>query len=270
VREVHRRDPENYKDRLFQYRENFKDSAMVLYAAGDQNAKPGSAGLVALTRERDGQVIGGIVVTGDRPGQIASVELNNLKTLGRTASAQLVAVRQFEEAKGQATRDALTGLYNRHAFDERMKSMLAFAEREGQPLSLILTDVDKFKSVNDTYGHAGGDEVLRALGRLMASGGRKGDFVARYGGEEIALILPNQKSEAAALVAERLRGEIERLHVVFEEKHIPVTASFGVATIPEHAVDDDTLFKAADEALYAAKNAGRNCVFIAAAREVES
>jgi diguanylate cyclase (GGDEF)-like protein len=270
VGEVLGRDPEKYKDRLFQYRENFKDSAMVLYAAGDQSAKPGSAGLVALTRERDGQVIGGIVVTGDRPGQIASVELNNLKTLGRTASAQLVAVRQFEEAKGQATRDALTGLYNRGAFDERIKSMLAFAEREGQPLSLILTDVDKFKTVNDTYGHAGGDEVLRTLGKLMASGQRKGDFVARYGGEEIALILPNQKSEQAALVAERLRGEIERLHIVFEEKHIPVTASFGVATIPEHAVDDDTLFKAADEALYAAKNAGRNCVFIAAAREVES
>jgi len=258
------------KERNVLLRENFKYASLVLFASGDTNPKPGSAAAIGLTRERDGEVIGAIVVTGDRAAQITAVELNNLKPLARTAAAQLLAVRQFEEAKGQATRDALTGLYNRHAFDERMKSMLAFTEREGQPLSLILTDVDKFKSINDTYGHAAGDEVLRSLGKLLGGNQRKGDFVARYGGEEIAIILANQRSDSAQQVAERMRSAVERMEVMFEGKRIPVTASFGVATIPEHAADEEALFKATDEALYAAKHGGRNRVEVAQLRAVES
>ena len=261
---------EQVKDNNQLLRENFKYASHPLFAAGDPGPKPGSAAAIALLRERDGELIGSIVVTGEKAAQISAVELNNLRPLARTAAAQLVAVRQFEEAKGQATRDALTGLYNRHAFDERMKSMLAFAEREGHPLSLILTDVDKFKSINDTYGHAAGDEVLRSLGKLLGGQSRKGEFVARYGGEEIAMILQNVPAETAEQVAQRMRVAVERLEIEFDGQKIPVTASFGVATVPTHALDEDGLFKAADEALYAAKHAGRNRVGLAAPRQGEA
>ena len=242
-------------------RENFTHAGIALFAASESFTKPASAAAVGLMK--DGHAVGAIVVVGDRPGQLSAVEVNLLRPVARFAYTAWVSVNQLEQAKGQAVKDALTGLANRRAFDERMSQMMASSDRFGHKTSLILVDVDKFKNINDTYGHAAGDEVLKVLAATLMKGVRDVDFVARYGGEEVAIILPQTEGKWARAAAERLRVAVEKMQVVAEGKQIPVTASFGVACHPESVFGQENLFKAADEALYAAKHAGRNRVMFA-------
>lgn len=174
---------------------------------------------------------------------------------------------ELHEAKGKleelASRDGLTGLKNRRAFQDRMEMEFERARRYGNPLSIVLLDVDKFKQYNDTYGHPAGDLVLKTVAHLLEATVRDSDFVARYGGEEFVLILPHTPGEAAARVAERCRSRIEGHHWPDRQ----VTASFGIATL--HAgvnLNRDEFVKAADDALYASKANGRNCVTLAASQ----
>jgi diguanylate cyclase (GGDEF)-like protein len=147
-------------------------------------------------------------------------------------------------------------------FDERLKQHLAECDRFDQVLSLILCDVDHFKRVNDQHGHRAGDLVLAAIARALAHGIRNIDIVARYGGEELAILLPQTPIERAREVAERLRKTVEGLCVSVEGGVISVTASFGVACYPTSGGGRESLFLNADRALYAAKNEGRNKVSI--------
>ncbi|HUO50927.1 MAG TPA: GGDEF domain-containing protein [Gemmatimonadaceae bacterium] len=241
-------------------RENFTHGTTPLFLTGEKFARPGSA--IGAGLHKDGQVVGAIVVIGDQPGQVGSVELNTLIPMARVAYAAWMAVSQLERAQGQAVRDGLTGLHNRRAFDERMSQIMAESDRFGQQTSLILVDVDRFKSINDTYGHAAGDEVLKQLAKTLLAGVRDMDFVARYGGEEVAILQPQTPGKWAYQAADRLRVAVENMKVVFEGKQIPVTASFGVACHPDNVFGQENLFKAADEALYMAKNGGRNCVMM--------
>jgi len=160
-----------------------------------------------------------------------------------------------------ASTDGLTSLFNHRAFQDSLKRDLHRARRSGQPLSLILFDVDHFKKFNDTWGHQAGDAVLMAIGKLLLASVRVGDVPARYGGEEFVIILPDTPVDGAYLLAERLRVNISKLRVKLGDNVLDVTSSFGVAEVRgrfEH--DPAKLIEAADTALYAAKHAGRNQV----------
>jgi diguanylate cyclase (GGDEF)-like protein/PAS domain S-box-containing protein len=179
----------------------------------------------------------------------------------RTRAAHKLMALQ-ERLREQSTRDSLTGLYNRRHLDEILGQELISAGEQDYPVSVIMGDLDHFKSVNDRFGHVAGDEVLRTVGRLMMTHARAGDICCRYGGEEFLLVLPRVTKDVALERAERLRGAMAAALIPYGELAIPVTASFGVAAFPDDGRTGDELIDAADRALYAAKAAGRNCVDI--------
>ena len=164
-----------------------------------------------------------------------------------------------------AMHDALTEAKNRRAFNEKLAEEWSRAQRYGTPLSLVMFDVDKFKTYNDSFGHQAGDEVLKILARTVMGFVRATDFFARYGGEEFALILPNTDADGAYILAERLRERVEQA----KWKERPVTASFGVSTIEIGMNNGESLIEAADKALYLSKERGRNRVTQALAPEPE-
>ncbi|MBD3236544.1 MAG: HDOD domain-containing protein [Candidatus Eisenbacteria bacterium] len=163
----------------------------------------------------------------------------------------------------RSQRDPLTGLRNRAHLDEVLKTEFERANSRGLPISIIFADIDHFKKVNDSWGHQAGDRVLISVGHLLAGGRRKFDCVARYGGEEFVLVLPDTDQAAATLLAERLRTTVaERQHRLEDGRSIQVTISLGCATHRESYTFNGVagLINAADKALYAAKNTGRNRV----------
>jgi len=155
--------------------------------------------------------------------------------------------------------DPLTELPNRRALDERLHQEWARLVRHGGHLALILADLDRFKKINDTFGHPAGDEALRQVARLLASGCRESDMPVRYGGEEFVVVAPETTAQAAADFADRLRMSICSQPLQVHGKALSITASFGVAGNEGLKVPEE-LVQAADEALYRAKSAGRNCV----------
>ena len=172
----------------------------------------------------------------------------------------LRGIGDFRRVASQAKTDSLTGLANRWAFDEELALEWRRAERVGDPLALILADIDNFKSVNDRYGHQVGDQVLRKVGEILSASVRQVDLAARYGGEEFAVIVPETDLEGAFQLAERLRaalagGEVE----LADGRTISVTSSFGVA-VKANLPRAEELVTVADEALYNAKRAGKNRV----------
>jgi diguanylate cyclase (GGDEF)-like protein len=173
----------------------------------------------------------------------------------------VVAVSNLEKAHLRiitlVNTDSLTRLANRRFFIDLLDKAMAFSKRHEQALSVIMADLDNFKSINDTYGHQAGDQVLAAFGQVMQASIRQEDLAARFGGEEFILMLPGTTIEDATILAERLRESLENL--AFPPLKTRVTASFGIA---QYRPDDtiETLVKRADEGLYAAKAAGRNRV----------
>lgn len=158
-----------------------------------------------------------------------------------------------------ALTDELTGLYLRGVFDVLLDKYVGECKRYERPVSLIMGDIDDFKKTNDRYGHQRGDEVLRLIGAIFNSNARDTDIAARYGGEELAIILPETEMNSAYKLAERMRI------LVYEEfkNDISITISLGVANCPRHAASAERLVRAADKALYSAKRKGKNQVIIA-------
>lgn len=169
------------------------------------------------------------------------------------------------ELQRLASTDALTGLPNKRSLELQTTRDLARADRDKTWLSVMLIDIDHFKTFNDTYGHAVGDQVLRAVAELLAPYLRAGDLAGRYGGEEFVLVLPGSNMIGARIAAERLRKALEAMVVDTEHGHLKVTASFGGAAVcgPGCAGSRDALFARAETALYEAKRSGRNRVVIA-------
>ena len=165
--------------------------------------------------------------------------------------------KTIEEERNKAYKDALTGIPNRMAFDERINDEFQRWKRYNSKLTLCLVDIDKFKGVNDTYGHKAGDIVLRTVAKKCASKIRKSDYFCRYGGEEFALILPETDLSAAITVAETLRESIEKCSFQYAEESVGITISCGLAQIKKNDTLDK-LFQRADQALYKAKETGRN------------
>ena len=218
---------------------------------------PGSVAIMPLLK--DGRVLGALVIEADAPAALTLEETRPLTVLGAVVASSLELVWSYEEVNHRARTDPLTGLYNRMHFGEQLERMLKEADRNG-PLSLVLVDVDHFKKVNDTWGHEAGDAVLKHVARILQEGVRSVDVCVRYGGEEIALLMAQTDSARAVEVAERLRVRIEATVVRHGGAEIGVSASFGGATYPVTVPLRDRLFPSADEALYAAKREGRNCV----------
>jgi diguanylate cyclase (GGDEF)-like protein len=185
--------------------------------------------------------------------------------LERSLRYALKLSETLAELKRLATRDALTGLLNRREFNRILEEETERAKRFGRPFSLVLLDLDHFKSVNDRYGHPAGDEVLRETARRLTPHMRKVDRLARYGGEELAALLVELDREEATAVGQRLVEAVRASGYEVEglDAPIPITVSAGVASVPDDAATAAQLTKAADQALYRAKHNGRNQVVAA-------
>jgi len=193
------------------------------------------------------------------------LDLNHNDEIGRLARDFNTMAESLMEHKTRleelSSRDGLTGLYNRREFEARLREETHRARRYSKPLSVILLDIDHFKNVNDRYGHQAGDETLIAVADLIRLCARPMDAVCRYGGEELAVILPETDASGAGIVAERIRASVaESLTTTPQGDEIQVTVSIGCATFPRDGDTGSGLVKAADEALYAAKQEGRNLV----------
>ncbi|WP_242361144.1 MULTISPECIES: diguanylate cyclase [Anaeromyxobacter] len=195
----------------------------------------------------------------------AKDKMHQLLVVGGAAAQSILRARLYEEAERLATTDGLTGLTNHRTFQARLDEHLALAARGGQRLSLLLCDVDHFKSVNDTYGHPVGDEVLRGVARVLAGEARQTDVVARYGGEEFAIVMPGTDGPGAGVIAERIRERLAAVTFQTEQGPLRVTMSLGVATWPEDGAKKPELVERADACLYHAKRHGRNQTVLAAA-----
>ena len=162
----------------------------------------------------------------------------------------------------EALTDTLTQLPNRRHGLDFLASELVFTQSGNASLACLMMDIDHFKNINDTYGHAAGDAVLVQLAAILRSTARAEDMVFRYGGEEFAAILTDTPPKIARQIAERIRHEVENAEFLWEERSIPVTLSVGVAMAVGKAQDGQALIAAADAAMYRAKNAGRNQVVV--------
>jgi diguanylate cyclase (GGDEF)-like protein len=168
----------------------------------------------------------------------------------------------------EAKLDPLTGVPVRRVLESRLQRAYRHACEEGKPMAVIMCDIDFFKKVNDNHGHAAGDEALKLVASTLDSERRERDLCCRYGGEEFTLLLEETDGDAALRLAERLRRAVQGLHFVFEERHIPLTLSLGVAGFPElHIKTASELLLLADEALYEAKGRGRNQCLLNIGRE---
>jgi two-component system cell cycle response regulator len=176
-------------------------------------------------------------------------------------------IRLEQQILHLATTDSLTGVLNRGAFMERMEEEIHRSVRENSPLSLLLTDIDYFKKINDNYGHQTGDLVLQRFTDQLTRSSRPYDFVGRYGGEEFVVSLPGAGMPQSRAVADRMRKRVEEMKIMPQDGSEPIriTASFGAASLSMDLKENaDSLIKQADEAMYRAKREGRNRVCVAA------
>ena len=196
----------------------------------------------------------------------ARIQIGGHTTLKFIWADELEALYQRKLAEG-ALQDALTGLYNRRHMDERLASELAASQRHARPLSLLMIDIDHFKRVNDDHGHVAGDEALKMVAFVLRGAVRKEDVIARFGGEEFVVIARETLLDGARALAERIRKAVEKSRFGWQERELGVTVSVGVTSAaPEQVVPgrtDRDLLAAADRALYAAKQQGRNRVVAA-------
>lgn len=227
-------------------------------------------------RTDDGEVLGSFCAVDFKPKQWTELDVEVMVELAQSAMreirlrmalkkadalnqqllAQIEKVDELNRALTElATTDVLTGLSNRRAFDHHLKLELGIVDRRDTPLSLLVLDVDHFKRINDTHGHETGDKVLQAIAQVLTGCARVIDMVARVGGEEFAVILPNTDARGALEVAQRMRIAVAQAQCAGHQ----ITISIGCATLQSHE-DATRLFSRADTALYAAKAAGRNRV----------
>ena len=200
------------------------------------------------------EAIGVINVTNKRDNtHFTEVDIEMLKAVTDQA-AVAINKAQLQEV---AITDFLTGLYIRRYFMSRLQDELIRSERYDKAFSIAMVDIDKFKNVNDTYGHSAGDQALKATGKFFQKNLRQTDVIARYGGEEFVIFFPETNKEVAYVLAERLRKGFSQIKL---DKLPGLTISLGISSYPEDGKDIETLIKNADTAMYAAKQNGRNKV----------
>ncbi len=241
-----------------------------LFAGGDglvcRHAADAQVDRLCLPLVTQGDVIGCITVTGQ---ELAGKGESQRAWIGQVAEQLGLAVSNVKlrvSLRQQSIIDPLTQLYNRRYLDEVLKRELTRSSRSGTPLSVLVLDLDHFKRINDTYGHEGGDAILRKVAQALRENIRSGDVACRMGGEEMVVLLPECDTENALKRADALRLVIAAGDVLHNGQRIGATASIGVASYPAHGHNTQTLVHAADLALYEAKHDGRNCVRVAQAK----
>ncbi len=189
----------------------------------------------------------------------SQLQIKELNTRLQAMEQESVVLRHSaEKSRELALKDALTCIWNRQALNENLEKEFVRWQRYQKPLSLVVWDIDLFKRVNDEYGHAAGDKVLKTIARIFVQATRDADFIARFGGEEFVGIFPETRLEEALILANKIREKVANSKFHYENKPVPITASAGLATFrPNDTIVD--VFKRADAALYRAKAAGRNC-----------
>ena len=252
--------PVNIKDsKIYEYLEELTPKSGVVIE------RDGKVGIFPLLSE---QKLLGAVVAYNPFDKLNENEINYLDEISKQASITIERASEYMKILKDATLDALTGLNNRHQFALRLREETASAKRQNTPLCCIMTDIDFFKKVNDTYGHAVGDCVLKNVARTIKKELRENDIPSRYGGEEFAILLPYTTLEEAQLVAQRLRSAIEKKKINIEEyniegvKQLSVTISIGVSQYDKKMKEPQQLYQNADKALYSAKENGRNRVVV--------
>jgi diguanylate cyclase (GGDEF)-like protein len=222
----------------------------------------GSAATIEVPMMARGQVHGLIVLAleaEDALGQIKAMR-RLARAMADSMSLALSNIALREKLRTQSLRDPLTGLYNRRYMEDALDRYVSLAERTGSSTAVIMIDLDNFKRLNDEHGHAKGDAVLRDVAGQLVGALRPSDVIARYGGEELMVILPGCSLEGAEIKAEALRARIEGLS---EVHGAPISASLGIASVPETSTSPADVVPMADAALYIAKQAGKNCVRLA-------
>jgi diguanylate cyclase (GGDEF)-like protein len=188
-------------------------------------------------------------------------DLETARTIARRASAALATAERYHDAKERAFIDDVTGVYNARYLLATADNEIQRAERYGNPLSVLFLDLDRFKLVNDRFGHLIGSDTLRALARLLRTCVRQVDTLARYGGDEFTILLVDTPHPVAMRIAERIRARVEsHLFEADRDATLRLTISIGVATCPNHGESREPLLDMADKAMYRAKSAGRNRV----------
>ena len=246
-----------------------EDTGSPLHCKHLGGAKP--AGYLCVPLMAHGEALGLMHLQADRrpdAGELSSWMPEARQRLSATVGDQIaLAVSNLklrEALRQQSVRDPLTGLFNRRYMEESLGLELRRAVRSSRPLSVLMLDLDHFKRFNDSLGHDAGDTMLKEFGTVLKGVIRQGDIACRYGGEEFVLILPEASLKVSRLRAERLRESVKHLNVQNRGQGLGnVTVSIGIAAFPEHGGDPDTLLKAADTALYSAKEAGRDRVTLA-------
>ena len=210
--------------------------------------------------------ITGCIVARSTIEKLSKRDIDYLEQLTRQAAATINRANTYSTILQYATLDALTNLNNRRQFETRLSQEIAIAKRQNNPLCAMMIDIDFFKKVNDTYGHAAGDEVLRKVAYIIKEHLRESDIPSRYGGEEFAVLLPYTHLADAIVVGERLRKAVEVTKITInkdtvDEKDINVTISMGLAEFDKQE-SGEVLFERADKALYTSKTTGRNKVSV--------
>lgn len=223
---------------------------------------PDIQSIIAVPFGRREKVLGLLCAFKDRPQSFEWYDLELFRTVAEHVAVALENAKLFQETKQQAITDGLTGLYNHKFFREQIKAELERAERYNHNLSLLILDVDNFKNYNDTYGHPRGDEILTGIAELIRKNIRGADIPCRYGGEEFAVILPETGKEAATTLADRVRKTISEYPFPFRESQPlgAITVSIGVASYPADDKNTEEIIRKADDAMYRAKEGGRNRV----------
>ena len=209
-----------------------------------------------------GKAIGAIVIRLERPDQFTPLVRERMVLVTNQLAAALANALAYESMVVRATTDGMTRLLNHATFRERYVQAVDRAGRNGRSLSVLLLDIDHFKSVNDTYGHGVGDDVIRGVADVIRSQARKVDLAARYGGEEFCVVLEDTGPEGAMHFGERLRAMVEKLQFRGNNTNFRVTISVGICVFPDHGDDAQAIIEHADAALYVSKRAGRNRVSI--------
>jgi diguanylate cyclase (GGDEF)-like protein len=204
------------------------------------------------------RILGTLVAGSRKKAAFDGDSLRMLEVIAMQAAQAVLRAQLYEQMETMATTDGLTGLLNHRTFQTRFDEALATARRYSRKCALILTDVDHFKSVNDTYGHPMGDAVLKGVARILREKARDTDLVARYGGEEFAIVMPETDARGAQVIAERIREAIMAEVFPTDQGPLKITLSLGIATFPDSGSEKQLLIDLADQCLYHAKRNGRN------------
>jgi len=228
-----------------------------LFPIDETKLKEGLRSSIHVPLFSKGKVFGTLNLSSTRPNAFGEREREILEQLAAQIAGAIENTRLYEHIQGEARTDGLTGLFNRHYFNERLEEEIRRHSRYGGSFSVVVLDLDSFKLYNEIHGHLAGDALLKEVGAVIRSSVREADLAFRYGGDEFVLLLPEADANNAYSVAERVR---QRLAARMARRRISVTASLGLAVWPLHGITGDEIVKAADAAVFQAKDSGGNRV----------